>query len=442
MPEALFVDAEPQEIATIIELTQTLGYNISIVHNLHEAQQFSEHTVPDVAIVNADLPDGSGLDLLKLNIWGAGTHFLLITATTELDFILRSLRLKVYDIFPKPVDLAAFSTALNKLSHTRAIDCCPTKQDAQHYGSFGRLVGQSEPMQQLYRLIKRVAPTNATVFISGESGTGKDLVARTLHDYSNRHHQPFIAINCGAITADLIGSELFGHEKGSFTGAQQNHQGYFEQASSGSLFLDELTETNLEFQVKLLRVLETNTIIPVGGKRQIAINTRVIAATNRVPEEAVRAGILREDLYYRLNTFPLTIPPLRERGSDIALLAEFFLAQLNKEHNRYKIILPAALDLLLTWKWPGNVRELKNVIHRAYILANDQIEPRHIFFNPSVSGNDEPLKLIVKIGTPLAQAEQHFITKILQHCGKNTQLAMQLLNVDQRLINKYLKPGS
>ncbi len=439
MPHAIFVDPNPQNLSAAIQLTEKHGFTVCITKTLQEVAQLHEHFVPDIAIINAELSDGSGLELLKKNHWGAATQFLMIMPTISLTGVVESFRLQANDIFLHPLDLNEFNRALTKIVQARGLYRYPIKKYAKHAGKFGRLIGKSQAMQHVYHLIERVAATNATVLISGESGTGKDLVAQTLHDYSQRDSNAFIAINCGAISTDLIGSALFGHEKGSFTGAQQPHKGYFEQASGGTLFLDEITETHSELQVQLLRVLETNTVIPVGGQRQIGINSRVIAATNRIPEEAVRAGALREDLYYRLNTFPIHLPPLRDRGNDISLLTEFFLEQLNQENQQAKIIHPSALALLQMWTWPGNIRELKNVIQRAFILTDHEIQPHHISFKHSLVDQNSNAKSRIKIGTPLALATQQFINKTWQYCNKNSLLTRQLLHIEQPLLEKVLK---
>ena len=224
-------------------------------------------------------------------------------------------------------------------------------------------------MQRVYEQISRVAGTAVTVFITGESGTGKELVAKTVHELSRRRKRPFLAVNCGAISPNLIESELFGHEKGSFTGADRQHQGFFERAHGGTLFLDEITEMPLELQVKLLRVLETGTFTRVGSTQTQEADVRVIAATNRPPETAVAAGKLREDLFYRLNVFPIALPPLRERADDIGLLAEHFLAEVSQHRGRDQAASREAVAKLERYRWPGNVRELRNVVQRAYVMT-------------------------------------------------------------------------
>jgi len=236
-------------------------------------------------------------------------------------------------------------------------------------------------MRQVYDLISKVGASEASVFIQGESGTGKDLVAQAVHEFSSRSKGPYVPLNCGAVSPHLIESELFGHEKGSFTGADKMRRGVFERACGGTLFLDEITEMPIELQVKLVRVLESETVDRVGGDQPVPMDVRVIAATNRLPEEAVEQGKLRLDLLYRLNVFPICLPPLRERGEDIILLAGTFLGNLNKAHGTAKSLTQESMERLRKYRWPGNVRELKNVIQRAYIVAGDEIQPEHLLEN-------------------------------------------------------------
>src|SRR4249919_172252 len=253
---------------------------------------------------------------------------------------------------------------------------------------FGLLYGSSPGMQQVYELIERVAHTEATVLIVGESGSGKELVANTIHRKSARAKQPFVAVNCGAIPATLIEAELFGYEKGAFTGATKTHRGYLERATGGTLFLDEITEMPLEMQVRLLRVLETGTFCRVGGDQEIRAEARIIAATNRDPATAVADNFLREDLMYRLAVFPITLPPLRARGDDVELLARHFLQALNLDAGTSKALSKASLAMLRTHPWPGNVRELKNCVQRAFILCDDEVELQGMATVSRGSGND------------------------------------------------------
>jgi len=302
-------------------------------------------------------------------------------------------------------------------------------------GRFGRLYGSSTVMQDVYRMIEKVAPTEATVFITGESGCGKELVARTIHERSPRARGAFVAINCGAIPQNLIEAELFGHERGAFTGANRQHRGCFERAEGGTLFLDEITEMPLDMQVRLLRVLETGRFVRVGGDGEIRTNVRVLAATNRDALDAVRDGRLREDLMYRLAVFPIVLPPLRERDGDTELLAEHFLQNLNVEGGVSKRFSRAALTTIRAYHWPGNVRELKNAVHRAFIMAEEFVElDLSGLACPAVEG--ECLRM--PVGTSLAEMERQAIFATLDHCRGNKRRAAEMLGVSLKTLYNRL----
>lgn len=285
--------------------------------------------------------------------------------------------------------------------------------------TFGQLVGESPLMKGVYDQVSRVAPTSATVLIVGESGTGKELVARTLHDLSRRRHGPYVALNCAAMSPMLVESELFGHERGSFTGADRRHHGVFERAMRGTLFLDEVTEMPMELQVKLLRVLEAGTFTRTGGETPLPVDVRVVAATNRQPGQAVKQGKLREDLYYRLKVFQVSLGPLRDRLEDVPVLAEHFLTQIEAVEGSPKRFTPEALAALGRYSWPGNVRELKNAVYSAYVLASSEITvaclPPEISAPPTapVSGINIPMN----IGMTAAEAERRLIVATLAHLG-------------------------
>jgi DNA-binding NtrC family response regulator len=305
--------------------------------------------------------------------------------------------------------------------------------------SFGLLYGSSPVMLELYEQIERVAATDATALIIGESGTGKELIARTIHDKSARRDAPFIAVNCGAIPDELIEAELFGHEKGSFTGAVQGRIGYFEHANGGTLFLDEITEMAPVRQVKLLRALETGTFFRVGGSELIRGDVRVIAATNRDPVVAMKENGLREDLMYRLAVFPLRAPPLRERENDRELLAHHFLASMNQQEGTNKSFSKRAIETLRTWSWPGNVRELKNAVYRAFILAEKTVELPHPHLasrvkKPVTQGD----AMSVWIGTPLADAQKQIILGTLKYCGGDKRRAAKALGVSLKTLYNRL----
>ena len=305
--------------------------------------------------------------------------------------------------------------------------------------SFGLLYGSSPAMKAMFLQLERVAITDATVLLEGESGTGKELIAQSLHTASLRSQHHFVAVNCGAIPSHLIEAALFGHEKGSFTGAIKRQTGYFEYASGGTLFLDEITEMSCDMQVKLLRVLESGCFHRVGGHEEVKIDVRLVAATNRSMHSAVQQGKLRQDLMYRLAVFPVRVPPLRERGSDIALLAEFFLEDLNRQAGTCKRFSDHAIDRLRGYQWPGNVRELKNSVHRAYILASDVLtmdEPDPRIKNPTLCFNG---LLNFSAGTSLASAQREFILATLHHFSGNKRLTAAALGISLKTLYNRLK---
>jgi DNA-binding NtrC family response regulator len=305
---------------------------------------------------------------------------------------------------------------------------------------FGTLFGSSYAMESLYLKIDKVASTDATVLLAGESGTGKELIAQTIHHFSQRRDKPFIPVNCGAISGHLIEAALFGHEKGSFTGAVRQYAGYFEQASHGTLFLDEITEMPIDMQVKLLRVLECGTFLRVGGSSEVRVDVRLIAATNRDPEKAVRQGLLREDLMYRLAVFPIHVPALRERDGDIELLAQHFLQALNEKHHTRKNFSKGSLDTIRRYSWPGNVRELKNAVQRAYILSSETLE---IDDHLSETALQKPLvkdgMLNFSIGTPLADAQRELVLATLKHFDGNKRLTADALGISLKTLYNRLK---
>ncbi|WP_246120864.1 sigma-54 interaction domain-containing protein [Chitinolyticbacter meiyuanensis] len=318
----------------------------------------------------------------------------------------------------------------------------PIPQRDSDASRFGRLYGSSAPMQEVFRLVERVAPSDMSVLIIGESGCGKELIAQTVHEMSARADAPFIAVNCGALPATLVEAELFGYEKGAFTGASRTHQGFFERAQGGTLFLDEITEMPIELQVRLLRVLETGVLTRVGGDREIACNARILAATNREPLEAVRSGHLREDLMYRLAVFPVVLPPLRERADDVMLLAQHFLDDLNSQYSTDKQFAADVAERLASHAWPGNVRELKNCIQRAYILSDEAVEIDTLAplkrCDAVVNGNC----MQFEIGTPLEEVEQQLIFATLARFQGNKRRAAEALGVSLKTIYNRLNSYS
>lgn len=304
---------------------------------------------------------------------------------------------------------------------------------------FGLLYGSSMTMESLYRQLDRVACTEATVLLEGESGTGKELIAQTLHRASHRAGKQFVAVNCGAIPAHLIEAALFGHEKGSFTGALRQQAGYFEHASGGTLFLDEITEMACDMQVKLLRVLESGRFHRIGDSEQVSVDVRLIAATNRALLQAVQAGSLRQDLMYRLAVFPIRVPPLRERGNDSELLARHFLDELNAQAGTKKSWSRQSLDQLKHRPWPGNVRELKNLVVRAYILSADIVQIDMPERRPGMRTVLADGTLNFHVGTPLADAQRELIMATLHHFSGNKQLTASALGISVKTLYNRLK---
>src|SRR6185436_4101056 len=367
MPHALIVDDDTTFQEGLAQVVEREGFTAATAATLADARAELAHAVPDAVLLDLNLPDGSGMELLEELSGNGSPEVILIKGQASLETAIEALRRGAADYLTKPVDFTRVKQVLANLSRTRELkkEIGSLRGELRKLGRFGPLIGSSEGMQRLYDFLPRIAASDASVLVLGETGTGKDLVAQAIHSMSRRAKEAFVPVNCGAVSPTLIESELFGHERGSFTGADRSNR--------GSLFLDEITEMPPELQVKLLRVLETGTLNRVGGTDMIHVDIRVIAATNRRPDEAVSAGKLREDLLYRLNVLPVELPPLRERRDDIELLAEHFIDELNKESGSAKRFTTAALQRLRTHSWPGNVRELRNVIHRAYILAENDI---------------------------------------------------------------------
>jgi DNA-binding NtrC family response regulator len=440
MPHALIVDDDLTFQLGFSEAVRNEGFTASGVSTLQEARAEIGRQMPDVLFFDLHLPDGSGLELLP-DLDGGHAETVLITGQASVETAVEALRRGASDYLTKPVDFARVKMVLANVARTRELkqEIGSLRTELRRLGRFGLLIGSSPPMQKVYDLLAKVAKTEATILITGETGTGKELVAQTIHQMSRRGREPFLPLNCGAVSPNLIESELFGHERGSFTGADRVHKGFFERAHRGTLFLDEMTETPLELQVKLLRVLETSTVTRVGGTEAINVDVRVIAATNRRPEEAVAEGKLREDLHYRLNVFPIHLPTLWERRDDIELLAEHFLGLLNKEEGTSKKFTQAAIDRLRSHRWPGNVRELRNVVQRAFILAEEDIGIDAIPLGVQEQSSASSLNL--RVGTSVAEAERRLILATLDQLGNDKKRAAEVLQISLKTlynrINQY-----
>jgi DNA-binding NtrC family response regulator len=437
MAHVLLVDDDQSFTPALSDYVQQHGLSVSTAHNLAEARACLTRTHVDLLLVDLLLPDGSGLDLLE-DIKDSSTRVVVLTGYPSVDSAVDGMRLNVDDYLTKPIDLERLRAWL-KESGAPPLGEFP---DGNHPASsdFGPFVGASRPMQQLYRLIMTVAPSDATVLLQGESGTGKDLAAQAIHRLSNRANGPFLALNCGAVPENLIGNELFGHERGGYTGATRQHRGYFERAAGGTLFLDEITEMPLELQVNLLRVLETGKLTRLGGDKEVEVDVRLIAATNKDPKEAVGDGKLREDLYYRLMVFPISLPPLRARRGDVELLAHGFLTSLNERYGTDKRVTTGALEFLAAYTWPGNVRELKNAMQRAHIMAERDIDIRHFSQLREQSGADKSVPpVVLTAGMSLEEAERNLIFATLDQLGGNKRLAAESLGVSLKTLYNKLK---
>ncbi len=426
MPHLLLVDDDPEALEWLSELAKGEGFSVAQADSLRAARIHLSRLQPDVLLTDLQLPDGQGIELVKDLESRESTEVILITGHASVESAVQALRLGASDYLVKPVDVERLRSILRRVPRTGELraEIGELREELRKLGRYGHLLGSSPPMQKLYDQIGRVAPTSATVMLIGESGTGKELAAQTIHEMSRRKRAPFLPLNCGAVSPNLIESELFGHEKGSFTGADRQHKGYFERAHGGTLFLDEITEMPQELQVKLLRVLETGTFMRVGTTTPIAADVRLIAATNRNPEQAVADGKLREDLYHRLNVFPIAMPPLRDRGTDIELLAQHFLDVLNRQESAAKSFAPATIAALYAHTWPGNVRELKNYAQRAFILADEVIDA-HLAPATVAQRESAPL-LSVRVGTTLEEVSRRLIEATLAECGSKRKAADML----------------
>jgi DNA-binding NtrC family response regulator len=441
MPHALIVDDDLNTLSSLAELVAREGFTTATASTLQEAREQMTQRRPDVVLLDLVLPDGNGMDLFQDVESRAVTEIIMITGHASLETSIQALRLGAADYLVKPVNIKQLKAVLSRVARPSDLkaEIFTLRNELRSLGRFGPLLGTSAAMQRVYDQIERVAPTLATVLVIGESGTGKELVAQTLHKLSRRYKQSFLPINCGAISPQLIESEMFGHEKGSFTGAVRERAGYFERTNGGTLFLDEITEMPLELQVKLLRVLETNKFMRVGSDREIEVDVRVIAATNRIPEEAVASGKLREDLLYRLQVFPLQLPPLRERAEDIDLLADHFLDQLNQAEGTTKVFSLAALEVLKAYNWPGNVRELRNVIQRAFIMATDVIDVTHLPLDVGTAKQDTGPFIQVRVGSTVAEVEKRLILATLKECNGTKEKAAEILGISLKTLYNRLR---
>jgi DNA-binding NtrC family response regulator len=443
----LIVEDEEHERTGLAELVSGWGYRTETAVDGLDALEKVAAFAPSIVITDIKMPRMDGMQLVeRLSEMAQPVAVVMVTAQKTTDTAFHAGRLGVQDYIEKPIDFRRLRSILANIGEI--IDARTENESLRRRlrdkGALGLLVGSSPPMQEIFRLIEMVAPSTAAVLITGASGTGKELVARTIHDLSPRRNKPFVPINCAAIPETLIESEIFGHEKGSFTGAMERRTGCFELAEGGTLLLDEIGEMPVGTQAKLLRVLEDRKLRRLGSKVETEVDVRVLAATNKVPEDAVAAGQLREDLYYRLNVFNIQMPALREHKEDIRELAKGLLEDMNQKHGRkVSDVSEAVLNLFQSYSWPGNVRELRNTLERAVIVCESGlIETKHLppGFGQTVKvvAND-PDAVHLGVGTTVEEAEKLLILKTLQATNNNKTRAAEILGISLKTLHNKLK---
>jgi len=457
MPNAvkvLIVEDEPNALMGLAELISGWGYRTETACDGIEGHEKALAWDPAIVVTDLKMPRMDGIGLLtKLSEAGSGLTanlaVVVLTAMGSIELAVDAMKLGAYDFLQKPVDATRLKTILANATRQREteIELEIARRRLRETGVLGGLVGSSVPMREIFGLIEQIAPSNVSILITGESGTGKELVARTLHNLSPRKSHPFVAVNCAAIPESLIESEIFGHEKGAFTGAVEKRAGCFELASGGTLLLDELAEMPVATQAKLLRVLEERKLRRLGARTEQDVDVRVLAATNRDPEKAVADGQLRADLFYRLNVFHITMPPLRDHIEDLPAMAEAMIGEMNQKHNRHVSgVAPSMLDRLMSYDWPGNARELRNTIERAVVLCQDGA-PVDVGHLPPGFGKTQTAATLVtdasivqiRVGSTVDAAEQALILRTLEATGQNKTRAAEILGVSLKTLHNKLK---
>src|SRR5438132_215662 len=446
--KVLIVEDEENERTGLAELVSSWGYSAETARDGQEGHEKVLAWSPSIVITDLKMPRLSGLELLE-RIAGDGQTIAVIVVTAQgtIDSAVQAMRIGAYDYVTKPIDTSRLRTILQNATALLGarVELEATRRKLRDAGSLGSLIGPSKKMQEIFRLTELVAPSTASVLITGASGTGKELVARTIHELSPRRPKPFVAINCAAIPETLIESELFGHEKGAFTGALERRTGCFELAEGGTLLLDEIGEMPVATQAKLLRVLEDRKLRRLGSKVETTVDVRVLAATNKVPEEAVARGELRNDLYYRLNVFNIHMPPLREHKEDIPELVQRLLGEMSAKHGRkVAVVSEAVLNLFHNYSWPGNVRELRNTLERAVIVCDGAVvETRHLppgFGHTTVrTSPEDPDAVRLGVGTTVEEAERLLILKTLTATSNNKTRAAEILGISLKTLHNKLK---
>ena len=443
--QILIADDEPSITVGLAELLELEGYETTTVNDGKEALKQIEEKPFDIALLDLVMPGLDGLQILnEINKTGLSTTVIMISGKGSTETTVKAIKSGAYDYLDKPVDPNRLRTIIAKaLEHQSLVKKNKElEQKVQSLSRYNDMVGQDEKINEVYHLIDAVADTSASVLITGESGTGKELVARAIHQKSSRLKGPFIAINCSALPRDILENELFGHEKGAFTGALKEKPGCFEMADGGTLFLDEIGEMPNDTQTKLLRVLEEMSFRRLGGTKEVTVDVRVVAATNRKIQKAIKNGLLREDLYFRLSVMEIELPSLRERMSDLLPLINEFLKIFNERNKKeVKGFSPECLEVLRKYHWPGNIRELKNLVERAVILCEvDTVElkhlPKHILAAPQKKRGES-----IELGRELQEIEKEVIFKTLKMTHNNKTKAALILGISLKTmhnkLNKY-----
>jgi DNA-binding NtrC family response regulator len=446
--KVLIVEDEENERTGLAELLSSWGYRTETARDGMDGLEKMATFAPSMVVTDMKMPRMGGLELLEHLASDSQTMaVIVVTAQGTIDSAVQAMRMGAYDYITKPIDTQRLRTILQKASEllgTRT-ELEAARRKLRDAGTLGSLVGSSKKMQEIFRLTEMVAPSTASVLITGASGTGKELVARTIHELSPRRNKPFVPINCAAIPETLIESEIFGHEKGAFTGALERRTGCFELAEGGTLLLDEIGEMPVATQAKLLRVLEDRKLRRLGSKVETTVDVRVLAATNKVPEEAVARGELRNDLYYRLNVFNIHMPPLRDHKEDVPDLVRALLGDMNARHGRkVATVSEAVLNLFHHYWWPGNVRELRNTLERAVIVCEGGvIETKHLppgFGQAPVRTSAEDSDAVrLGVGTTVEEAEKLLILKTLEATNNNKTRAAEILGISLKTLHNKLK---
>ncbi|HEY6306782.1 MAG TPA: sigma-54 dependent transcriptional regulator [Candidatus Angelobacter sp.] len=449
--KVLIVEDEENERSGLAELVTAWGYRTETARDGLEGLEKAAAWSPGIVLTDFKMPRMDGMELLqRLAELPQQIFVVLLTAQGNVDIAVEAMKLGAYDFIQKPLlqpAQAHLKQVLQNAARQRGttLELEVTRRKLRDAGELGAMVGSSRTMQEIFHLVEMVAPSTASVLITGESGTGKEMVARTIHELSPRKNKPFVAINCSAIPETLIESEIFGHEKGAFTGALERRAGCFELAEEGTLLLDEIGEMPIATQAKLLRVLEDHKLRRLGSKVETTVDVRVLAATNKVPEEAVANGYLRNDLYYRLNVFNIHLPPLREHKEDIPQLVEILLKEMQAKHGRQAgTVSEAVFEMFNNYNWPGNVRELRNALERAVIVLDGQlIEQKHLPPNFGHSGLKTPGGdgdgIRLEVGTTVEEAEKALILKTLAATNNNKTRAAEILGISLKTLHNKLK---